>query len=267
MRSFLLCLPLLLSSSLFAQGYQPVYVQLNQLRGALITTLADPVKSKSPALTGIDINYMAGVGAFFSLEYSQPLEYWLEEQGTPEPLRLQNGNIDQISPENATREYNRLRVLAKELSHQGYSLERKIKSMSKNLDSLTEQQKLEVQNHIQQAEKQLALIESKKKQLQPKYKSFKQQAMTPDTEAAPPANNYFDMFEQIISQELCHATQLATLLRAQDSFVVTLKQTGPLSNGRYQDTNYIFKVENINSCIEQEISASTLIQQTNRHYF
>mgnify|MGYP000612986758 CR=1 FL=1 len=76
-----------------------------------------------------------------------------------------------------------------------------------------------MQNHIQQAEKQLALIESKKKQLQPKYKSFKQQAMTPDTEAAPPANNYFDMFEQIISQELCHATQLATLLRAQDSFV------------------------------------------------
>ena len=249
-----------------AQDYQLVYRELSQLKKEVHLFHGAKTQHSSPALLEPNFSYMAGMGAIFTLNYAQPLTYWLKQQSN---LSLPQDNyVAQISPERAKQDFDKIRTQAKELSHQAYSLERKIKSMQRSIQALEVTKQVAMQNLVEEAQQQLLSLKSQKSTLKLQYEQSKQRLsnISESTSGGEP-KHYFRFFEKKISHQLCHLPDIDFSLPIKESLTFILKQTGPLIDGRYQDTNYNFKMENVRACYDQKINPQALIQGASKHYF
>lgn len=266
MRNFFLCLPLLYSYTVMAQDYQLVYRELSQLQKTVVSSHGTQIQYFSPALNELNFSYMANIGAIYTINYVQPLAYWLKQQRSNNVSLRGDNYVAEISPEQAKQDFDKIRTQAKELSHQIYSLERKIKSMQKSIQALEVDEQVAMKNQIKQAQQQLLSLTSQKSALKAPYEQSKQRlSYIPAISSNP--EQYLRFFEQEISKQLCHLSDLVYLLPAKERLTFILKQTGPLKDDRYQDTNYNFKMENLRACNEQKISQQALIQGATKHYF
>ncbi|WP_448563419.1 hypothetical protein [Thalassotalea ganghwensis] len=226
-------------------------------------------------LNNTDVTYVNGIGAIFSFDYRQPLQLWQANQ--PATVVEKQPLTPELNNEKVKQQFNALRVQAKNLSHQAFSTERKIKSIKKSLKQLSGEQRIKREEQIALLEKELLLIENEKRLLKPKYDhaqalAEKAKTTTLPNEALAMTNNYIEDIESFIVNKLCDASDLASLLKLDDKIVFILKGAGQeqtLNEGftHFQDINLTISLKSVLACQQDEISISELINSVTTDYF
>ena len=226
-------------------------------------------------LNRVEVTHVSGVGAIFTFQYRQPLEVWLANH--PQKVQAVVNQSPKLDEQKIKKQFNELRITAKNLSHQAYSIERQIKSMKKSVEQLTGEQKAKRQEQIALLEKELELIDNEKSLLKPKYdhaqaltEQLNNSASSDETHSY--EHDYITDIENFIVNSLCQSPKVEDVLANNDKLVFNFKQVGKEQRleedlTHFQDLNITLEVKQVSECILGQLSTTELKNSLKNSYF
>ena len=226
-------------------------------------------------LNHVEVTHVSGIGAIFTLQYRQPLQIW--QANHPEKAKKNVNHSPKLNEQQINKQFNELRIKAKNLSHQAYSIERQIKSMKKSVDQLSGEQKSKRQEQIALLEKELELLDNEKSLLKPKYEhaqalseQLKNTVNVEQTSSYEPS--YIRDIQNFIVNKLCQSTTMEDILTTNDKLVFNFKQVGKEQRlaedlTHFQDLNMTIDLTQMSQCISGERSIAEIKNTLKRSYF
>lgn len=249
-----------------ARDFAPLQNQLSLIEKQLMSRMKHSSDHFSE-VKNISFNFAWNQGVQYQINLKQPLNLWLTNQ---KQQKQNKQTVNYVEKHNYPREqqrFNKIKREAKELSHQAYSLERKINSMEKYKESLTPEEKIALAQRIENTRKELAELTLKKQNIKPRYEQAKHGLSSSKKQGDIKPTIFFNPFEKNISALICESDKLASLLLETESISFIVKASGDYSHGRYKDTIYNFDQKTIAACNKHEIDAAGLLELAGKHSF
>ncbi len=274
MRLYLSISCLLLSISAQANNVQQsLHRTFRELSANIIDMQQTYQNQHSTLINGVDYHYIKNIGGVFVIDYTLPLNQWftnsaLSSNGiiTDTANSAQNNTQNNAQNKQAKDEFTQLRVQAKHLSHQIYSIERKLTSLNNSLASTEDRATLEKMISDNQA--QLKQLKVQKQQLKPRYEQA-QKAVQQTNNSNNGSLKYQQDFEQLLFRQVCQNNTLlsAVTKQANESLSFVLKHAGEQSEFGYQDIVYQLSANLLAACTDQALEEKDFINQLNNQRF
>lgn len=247
--AILLCL---LSTTVNANSLSPLQKELSNSQQQLQKQLEQAPLNIANNIRNVDFSYIQNMGVILQIDLHQPLVDWLTEEASKNQ-DIQIETVEKPDPL-AKQQFDQVRLTAKNLSHQIYSLEKQLElyttNSKTNTPSVSQFELSKQEQTVNDIKQQLADLEQEKAIVNAQYKQLAQQKLTSTSQEKEISTSLFqDYLISLLPTLICENESLLSKLSKLDSINIIAKHSASKRENRYQDL--VISIPNfaLNACL------------------